>query len=81
MESIRNVIHAHENYWNCFKYNILNNENSPEIHYNFVGEKPKIYQTRNLYPKLDTTNVDKILNTIITSELHNLFYFNYINKI
>jgi len=65
METIRNVIHAHRNYWECFKYNILLNDNSPEIHYNFSSKKIETYQTRNNYPEIDTTYFDKILNNII----------------
>jgi len=67
METICNVIHAHKNYWDCFKYSILLNEKSPEIHYKFFElEKPEIYQTRNMYPKIDTTSFDIILHDIIT---------------
>lgn len=68
MESIRNVVYVHSNYWDCFKYSILKNENSPVINYMFVGEKPEVYQTRNMYLKIDTTNFDKILNTLITGK-------------
>lgn len=68
MKSIRNVIYAHRNYWKCFKHNILENDNSPESRYNFFDEKPKIYQTRNMYPKTDTMNFDLILNQIINGE-------------
>ncbi|XP_026812396.1 histone deacetylase 6-like [Rhopalosiphum maidis] len=66
METISNVIYAHRHYWDCFKYNIFYNENLPEIHYNFFDEKPEIYQTRNMYPKIDTSSFDIILNNIIT---------------
>lgn len=66
METIRNVIYAHTNYWNCFKYNLLYNGNSSEIHYNFFDVKPEMYQTRNMYEKIDTTSFDVILNKIIT---------------
>lgn len=69
MESIRNVIHAHENYWDCFKYSVLNHGNSQEIRYDFFEEKPTIYQTRNMYTKTDTTSVDVILNNIINGKL------------
>ncbi|XP_022181289.1 histone deacetylase 6-like isoform X3 [Myzus persicae] len=71
MESIGNVIYAHRHYWDCFKYNVFYKENLPEIHYNFFDEKPGIYQTRNMYPKIDTANFDIILNNIITET--NLF--------
>lgn len=71
METIRNVIHLHAMYWDCFKYSILYNESSPEIRFDFVGEKHTkkdeiIYQTRNMYSKIDTTSFDMILNNIIT---------------
>jgi len=66
METIGNVIYAHRHYWDCFMYNIFYKEHAPEIHYNFFDEKPDIYQTRNIYPKIDTTSFDLILNNIIT---------------
>ncbi|XP_008185547.1 histone deacetylase 6 isoform X1 [Acyrthosiphon pisum] len=66
METIGNVIYAHRHYWDCFKYNIFYKENLPKIQYNFFDEKPEIYQTRNMYPKIDTTDFDIILNNIIT---------------
>ncbi|KAE9544638.1 hypothetical protein AGLY_000180 [Aphis glycines] len=66
METIGNVIYAHRHFWDCFKYNICYKENLPEICYNFFDEKPEIYQTRNMYPKIDTSSFDIILNNIIT---------------
>lgn len=66
METIGNVIYALRHYWDCFKYNICYKENLPEICYNFFDEKPEIYQTRNMYPKIDTSSFDIILNNIIT---------------
>ncbi|KAL4113721.1 hypothetical protein QTP88_017298 [Uroleucon formosanum] len=68
METIGNVIYAHSQYWDCFKYNIFYKENLPKIHYNFFDEKPEMYQTRNMYPKIDTTtsSFDIMLNNIIT---------------
>lgn len=72
METICNVIHAHKNYWQCFQYSVLYDEKySPEIRYecNELQEKPETYQTRNMYPKIDTTaSFDILLNDIITSE-------------
>jgi len=65
METIVNVIYAHRHYWDCFMYNIFYKEHIPKIHYNFCNEKPEIYQTRNIYPKIDTTSFDIILNNII----------------
>lgn len=66
METICNVIHAHKNHWDCLKYSILCNENSPEIHYKFFkSKKQEIHQTRNMYPKIDTTGFDTILNNLI----------------
>lgn len=65
METIRNVIHVHKSYWDCYKYNILAGENSPSIQYNFIIEKPEVYQTRNMYPKIDTTSLDVVLNNMI----------------
>lgn len=73
MKTIYNVIHALENYWNCFKYNILSKDNLSEIHYNFSEEKPEKYVTRNMYPKIDTTNVDIILNNLIKGKQYILY--------
>jgi len=75
METIGNVIYAHRHYWDCFKYNIFHKENLPKIHYNFFGEKPEIYQTRNMYPKFDTSDFDIILNNIITGIVCYAIYF------
>lgn len=66
METIRNVIYTHKNYWECFKYNTLCAEKASEINYDFTDEKPDVYQTRNMYPKLDTTSFDLMLNKITT---------------
>ncbi|VVC32623.1 Histone deacetylase superfamily,Histone deacetylase domain [Cinara cedri] len=71
METIRSVIHVHAMYWDCFKYSILYSEILPEIRYDFVVEKSTekskiIYQTRNMYSKIDTKRLDTILNNIIT---------------
>lgn len=71
MDTIGNVIYTHRHYWDCFKYNIFNCDNLPEIHYSFFDEKPEIYQTRNMYPKIDTTSFDTILNNIITGIHYN----------
>lgn len=81
MESIRNVINVHENYWDCFKYSILNPGNSQEIHYDFFEEKPTIYQTRNMYPEVDTTSLDIILDNIIKGKQCSEFKFKNTNKI
>lgn len=73
METICNVTHAHKNYWDCFKYSILNNIISSEINYEFIGpKKQEIYQTRNMYPKIDTTSFDIILNNIILGKWYKI---------
>jgi len=70
METIRNVIRVHKNYWDCFERSILYDGNSPEIRYEFVAvENPGAYQTRNMYPKQDTARFDTILNDLITGKL------------
>lgn len=80
METIGNVIYAHSQYWDCFKYNIFYKENLPKIHYNFFDEKPEMYQTRNMYPKIDTTtsSFDIMLNNIITGTYLYYTIFPYI---
>lgn len=65
METIRNVIRVHKNYWDCFKYSILADENSPSIQYNFFNEKPEVYLTRNMYSKIDTKHFDVVLNKMV----------------
>lgn len=75
METIGNVIYAHRHYWDCFMYSTFYKENVPEIHYNFFDEKPEIYQTRNIYPKIDTASFDIILNNIITGTYTIMPYF------
>lgn len=75
MNTIHNVIRAHSDHWECFKYSVLNNDNSLEIRYDFTDEKPKVYQTRNMYPKVDTTRFDKLLNDIIAGEHLLIVYF------
>jgi hypothetical protein len=65
METIRNVINVHKYYWDCFKYNILADANSPSIQYNFFSEKPQVYLTRNMYSKIDTKHFDVLLNNMI----------------
>jgi len=76
METIDNVIYAHKTHWDCFKYNIFYKENLPEVHYNFFDGKPEIYQTRNMYPKIDTSSFDIILNNIITGIQYHILLFN-----
>lgn len=68
MDTIHNVIRAHSDHWECFKNSVLNSENSTKTRYDFTDEKPKVYQTRNMYPKVDTTRFDKLLDDIITGE-------------
>lgn len=75
MDTIHNVIHTHSDHWECFKYSVLNSENSTEIRYDFTDEKPKVYQTRNMYPKVDTTHFDKLLNDIIAGECLHIVFF------
>lgn len=66
MDTIRNVVCAHSKYWECFKHSILDiNDDSLKTHYNFFDKKPEIYQTRNMYPIIDTTHVDTVLSKLI----------------
>ncbi|XP_050425682.1 histone deacetylase 6-like [Adelges cooleyi] len=67
VETIQNVIYAHQRFWKCFQNEFLINQSyKPISMYSYDEQPPSVFPTRNCYPTQDMSKIDEF------SVLHHL---------
>lgn len=72
MQTIQNVIFAHQKYWKCFQADFLLNPTYKAVSvYSYDEEPLSVFPTRNCYPSQDITKIDEfsILQHLISGKI------------
>lgn len=75
MQTIQNVIFAHQKYWKCFQNDfLLSPMYKAQSLYSYDDEPLSVFPTANCYPTQDTSKIDEfsVLQHLISGE--DLYY-------
>lgn len=71
MQTIQNVIFAHQKYWKCFQVDFLLSQSFKAASlYSYDQEKKSVYPTVDCYPTQDISKIDEfsVLQHLISGE-------------